>query len=463
VRVLWTNGIPQNVRQPVARQTVCSRQKLLKGSCPYLYVWNGKRYEFLTDCLWAAPIGLQLADGILAPSRHEEFLKIPGDMLVPVDGEYRLQITEELWEAGYFDSVKLFAIDHPAEVDVYSNEKVGPAAIATPKVHAVRKPRLPVAARDQTGRDVLPLIAKRDDVYLQSYDSRFTQGLTPEHFLELNLGKPGNPKRITLFLAGWVFPSDTSINVWLSHHPYLPAPQPPSVWVPDRNGEWKQTIASMGFPGGKTKTIAVDLSKAFLTDDYRLRIKTTMELRWDAAFFTVDEGPSPYPMKEVPLKAARLFYRGFSRRIDRPHRAPETYDFHTVDKTPHWPPMDGRFTRYGDVTPLVRGDDDILVVMGAGDTLTLRFAVPEKPLPAGWKRDFFIRNVGWDKDADLNTVLGQTTGPLPFRGMTGYPFPPGDSPPNSRDYQRYLRRYQTRKLPARRFWRSIQDFPARTP
>jgi len=507
IRVLWTNGIPQNELQPAARQSICSLQKLLTGSCPYIYTWTGSKFEFFTDCLWAAPIGLQFADGVLAPSREWEYLRIPGERLVPIDGEYRVQITEELWEAAYFDSVKLIAIDHPADVAVYSNEKVGPAAIAEFKIHTVRHPRSPVAVRDQTGRDVLPLLAREDGKYLQAYRSRIAQGLTPEHYLELDLGlKVGKSKveeskvesrrsknqrktdnadlrpstfrpsdlktrrpRITLFLTGWVFPSSTSINVWLSHHPEMKAPQPPSVWVPDKDGRWKNVIPYMGFPGGKTKTIAVDLTNAFLTDDYRVRIKTTMELRWDHVFFTVDEAPAEVRTTDIPVHHAELFYRGFSKRIYGSPQAPESYDHTQTDAAPLWPPMDGRFTRYGDVTVLLRADDDRLVVMGSGDAMTLRLKVPAKPLPAGWKRDFFLRNVGWDKDADPNTVLGSSSEPLPFRAMKSYPFglaerrPAGGvragasirGRPDSPAYREYLRNFQTRRQPAWRFWRGM--------
>lgn len=453
VRVLWTNGIPQNVLRPKSRLSICSQQNLQKGSCPYLYTWNGTQYEFMTDLLWASPIGLQFADGVLAPAREWEYLKIPGERLKPVNGEYRVQITEELWEAGYFDSVRLLAVDHPADVDIFTNEKVGPAAIAEHTIHTVRRPRVPVAARDQRGRNVLPWIAKRDGRYLRAYDYRFTQGLTPEHWLELDLGKLKDPKRIMLYLTGWVIPTDTSINVWLSHHPGLSAPRPPSLWVPDKNGEWKNVIPYTGFPGGKTKTIAIDLSKAFLTNDYRVQLRTSMELRWDAAFFTVDEEPAETRVQPMKLADARLFYRGYSKRIERRHNAPEMYDHTTVDTNPHWPPMEGRFTRYGDVTVLLRTDDDRLVVMGAGDAMTLRFRMPKNPPPPGWKRDFIIRNVGWDKDADLNTVLGQSSDPLPFRNMRGYPFEPDERRPDSREYREYLRTYQTRRQRAEHFWR----------
>ena len=94
VRVLWTNGIPQNILSPKPRLTFTEKQELLKGSCPYLYTWTGEKYEFFTDLLWAAAIGLQFGVGVIAPTRDWEYLLIPGDRLVPVDGQYRMQITK---------------------------------------------------------------------------------------------------------------------------------------------------------------------------------------------------------------------------------------------------------------------------------------------------------------------------------------------------------------------------------
>ncbi|GAB4160113.1 MAG: FG-GAP-like repeat-containing protein [Planctomycetaceae bacterium] len=463
IRALWTNGVPQNVLRPDRNHSICSEQKLLLGSCPYLYIWNGKSYEFFTDLLWAAPIGLQQADGVLVPTRDWEYLRIPGDKLRAIDGEYRMQVTEELWEAAYFDSMQLIAIDHPADVEIYSNEKVGPPSISAYKIHTVKQPRIPVAARDQRGRDVLPLIRKRDGRYLQAYDQRIVQGVTDEHFLELDFGGLEKPKRVTLFLTGWIFPTDPSINIAISQNPKLKHPEPPSLWVPDATGNWQNVMPFMGFPGGKTKTIAIDLSGKFLANDYRVRIKTTMELRWDAAFFTVDEEPVECRVTKIPVKKAELHYRGFSRRIERPQHAPENYDYNTVFRSPKWPPMQGRFTRYGDVTPLLKSDDDLLVVMGSGDEITVRFSVPDKPLPPGWKRDFFLRNVGWDKDANMNTVYGMSSEPYPFRAMKTYPYPADVQWPDSPRLRDYLQRYQTRTQNFPRFWKGIMRYSKKPP
>ena len=449
VRVLWTNGVPEHVIQPRHQQVIVLQQNL-KGSCPYLYTWDGEKFAFYTDCLWAAPIGLQPVEGSLLPPREWEYLKVDGDALKPRDGKYVLKLTEELWEIGYFDSVRLLAVDHPADVAIYSNEKVGPPSISEHKVHTVRSPQTPAAAVDQTGRNVLPKIEQQDDVWLQCWDRRLKQGLTEPHFLELDLGKLQNPQQITLFLTGWIRPTDTSLNVAITQRPDLEPTSPPAISVPDKDGNWINVRPYMGFPGGKTKTIAIDLSDVFPTDDYRVRISTTMEIYWDHVFFTVDESPVEVRTTELPLKTAALGYRGFSKRL--PHSGnglgPESYDYSTVSQRPHWPPMEGRLTGYGNVLNLLSATDQQQVTLGAGDELELTFSADAPPLPDGWKRDFILHNVGWDKDADLNTVFGQSVDPLPFADMVGYPDVSG-----AEKQKPFANQTRTQSRPA--FWREF--------
>lgn len=121
--------------------------------------------------------------------------------------------------------------------------------------------------------------------------------------------------------------------------------------------------------------------------------------------------------------------------------------------------MRGAFTRYGDVLELVTEADDRMVILGGGDEMTLRFKAPELELPTGWVRDFIMHNVGWDKDADLNTVYGQSVEPLPYREMTSYPYGPERQYPDTSAHHSYLENYQTRGQEAQRFWRRIKDYP----
>ena len=120
--------------------------------------------------------------------------------------------------------------------------------------------------------------------------------------------------------------------------------------------------------------------------------------------------------------------------------------------------MAGRFTRYGDVTELLLEDDDRQVIFGSGDELSVAFDVPEEDPPAGWTRDFLLHNVGWDKDNDLNVISSQAVEPLPFQGMSGYPYTADEQFPETPRHREYLRKYQTRTQPPAAFWRQVRGF-----
>jgi len=458
-RILWANGIPANLIDPKQNEFLCEQQTL-KGSCPYLYSWNGEKIEFVTDLLWGAPVGLQVAEGVLATPREWEYLKIPGRFIQARDSEYDLRITEELWEAAYFDEVKLYAVDHPEEIEIETNEKVGPPSVAEHRIFTARNRRLPVSARDAMGNDLLPQLSKTDDVYVATFHNKLRQGLAEEHYLELDFGELSRFEQLHLYLSGWLYPTDTSINVAASNDPRLSSPKPPSIQVPDDQGNWREVVPFSGFPGGKTKSVVYDLSKIFLTEDYRVRLVSNMEFYWDSVYFTVDEPGEKIEMAELPLKEAVLRYRGFSAVVPHPRNGPERYDYQSVSEAAKWPNLGGKLTRYADVTDLVREGDDRLVVMAGGDELKLRFGVLAKSPPPGWKRDFVLYNVGWDKDADLNTVAGSSVEPLPYRKMDTYPPISTDGSPEwdsskSEAYRNYLSTYQTRTQSPRSFWSHV--------
>ncbi|MFK7819942.1 MAG: FG-GAP-like repeat-containing protein [Planctomycetaceae bacterium] len=464
MRIIFTDGVPQNiVDQPLPEKslTVFAPQ-YLGGSCPYIYTWNGERFTFYSDCLWAAPLGLQQAEGVFAPAREWEYIRIDGNSLKSRDDQYVLKMTEELWEATYLDEVKLIAVDHPVGTEIYSNEKVGPPNVTEFKIHGVKEPKLPIAATDQNGRDLLPLLRDKDKQYVRAFDTRIKQGLTNQHFIELDLGDIENPDNVKLFLVGWVFPTDTNINIGIDQTGEAP-PKPPAIMVPDENGEWVEAVPFAGFPGGKTKTIAIDLSNAFKAKDYRVRVVTSMELYWDAAFFTDGEQSVDTRRSELPLRSAELQFRGFSKR--RFHGSvfstvgfgPEDYDYEDVSTRPTWLPMDGHFTRYGDVTELLTDRDDMQVVFGAGDEVTLRFDAASADVPDGYVRDFLLYNVGWDKDVKQNTVYGSTVEPLPYQGMKSYTA--ADTAfPDTQKHREFLRTWQTRRQNFRVFRNWVREF-----
>ena len=441
-RLIWPNGFPANVFQPKPNQTLWEVQTLL-GSCPYLYTWDGECYQFATDLLWSAPLGMPSPAGGMTPSREWEYLKLPGSLLKERDGAYSLQLTEELNEAAYFDKVQLIAVDHPSDVAVYSNEKVGPPSIAEKKIHTVRQPRTPLSATDQQGRDLLPALSQLDEVYTQHWDHKIKQGWTEKTTLELDLGKVPEKSIVKLFMTGWVYPTDPAISVSIQQDPASAGfgIQQPSLEVPDGQGGWKTASPYIGFPGGKTKTIAIDLSGQLAPHDGRVRIVTSMELCWDQVLFTVDEAPAKVIETPLELVSADLHFRGCSARVIHPQHGPERYDYSHVDPM-IYSSMGGTFTRYGDVKELLTAQDDRMVVLGCGDECTLRFTAPPAP-PAGWTRDFLIHNIGWDKDCNPQNSYAKTVEPLPYAGMKSYP--PAEPFPDDELHRSYLKTYQTRE------------------
>lgn len=450
MRAILPNGITQNVIKPPLDTRIVEEQTL-KGSCPFLYAWDGEQYAFVTDCLWAAPLGLQAALGKVIPDRPWEYIKVDGRFVQPKDGHYELRLTEELWELAYFDHVALIAVDHPQGSDIWTNEKVGPPEVVQPRTFAFLNARPVVSARDTSGADVSELLRDADEQYVQGFPQRIVQGLCPTHWIELELGQVTDGAPLFLLLTGWIFPTDTSLNIQIDQNPELPSVQPPSVWIPDGEGGWQESIAAMGFPGGKTKTIVVELTGKINPADPRVRIQTNAQIYWDAAQIVVD--PTSVETKTHPLVLtdATVGYRGFSALAPRTNTQPHRYDYSQVDTGPKWPPLEGHVTQMGDCRQLLDSWDNAMVVLGSGDEIRLRFRVPDEPVPAGWQRDFILHSVGWDKDADLNTLAGQSVGPLPFREMESYP-PPFTQAEMSRNVEALNARQLNRRQNFRAFW-----------
>ncbi|MEE9167119.1 MAG: hypothetical protein V3U24_06635, partial [Candidatus Neomarinimicrobiota bacterium] len=226
-------------------------------------------------------------------------------------------------------------------------------------------------------------------------------------------------------------------------------------------GNWKTIIQNLGFPKGKNKTLVVDLSDKLLRGgrDSRIRIKTNMQIYWDHVFYATALSGIMLRSVELEPVAADLHYRGFSEvSRDSPY-SPHIPDYQTATTAPKWRDLTGFYTRYGDVLPLLLDSDSKYVTMNAGDELTIEFdATQVSDPPPGWTRDFVFYNDGWLKDGDLNTAHGQTVEPLPFHGMSSYPYGPDEAYPKDREHEYYLETYNTREVTTEEFKRYIFNY-----
>jgi hypothetical protein len=328
---------------------------------------------------------------------------------------------------------------------VFVDERFVPPGPVKLRLFQIGARQYPISAVDERGNDVLPALRRTDDVYVSNFTPTRYQGVVQPHDLVLDLGDSAGAPDTFLFLRGWIYPTDASINVALAQQSAIKVSSP-SLEVRDANGQWRTAITNLGFPSGKDKTMAIDLAGKFPTRDHHVRIRTNMQIYWDEAFVARDAANGPAKTTTLAPMSAELHFRGFSRMYRKGGRyGPYWFDYADVSKESPWRPITGSFTRFGDVLPLLRGSDDMYVIMGPGDEATLQFdASSAKSLPRGWKRDFLLYTDGWIKDSDLNTAYGTTVGPLPFHAVRSYPYTAGERYPTDDAHTRYLGEYDTR-------------------
>ncbi|MGO8795969.1 MAG: FG-GAP-like repeat-containing protein [Candidatus Sulfotelmatobacter sp.] len=423
VRVVWPNGTVRAEFDVKADQDIVTEQRL-KASCPFLFAYNGKQMEFVKDAVpWGSAIGLRINTlGSAQIAATGEWYKIGRDQLVPHDGYYDIRVTAELWEVYYYDYLALMTVDHPAGTEIFVDERfvIPPAKLG---ITTVETPHEVARAIDDTGQDVTDLVKNLDGQAVASFGRGQFQGITRDHYLEVDLGDDA-PKTGPLYLIaqGSIHDTESSVNVaitqgsrWRAHGL--------SVEVPDGRGGWVTAQDNLGFPAGRKKTILFNLTNVFRPGTPRkVRLRTNLEIYWDAIHWA--KGAPDVPLKEVTLDPfyADLHYRGYSvmHMPTTAARAPEVPDYNQIEGTKqHWRDLIGYYTRYGDIRELLKTIDDRYVVVNSGDEMSLRFA-EQTPPPAGWVRDFVIKGDGWIKDGDYNSTFSKTVLPLPYHAKNEY-------------------------------------------
>ncbi len=445
-RIIWPNGTSQALFDLESDQMLLTRESL-KGSCPWVFAFDGEGMEFLTDFIWRSPLGLRInAVETAGIATTEDWIKIEGNELAQRDGEYDIRITAELWETHFFDLIKLRAIDHPDGTEIFINEAFvfPPDELA---VHVTGELRAVAGAWDDTGLDVTYLVKNNDGRYLDTFGRYTHLGRALDHYVELDLQDIPDGLPVWLVAAGWIWPTDSSINVAIGQGDH-PLPKGVRVDVQNDDGTWSTVHKDLGFPSGKSKTMLIDLSGIFDNRASRkVRLATNLEIYWDSFFWAEALGNTEVSAVEMRTTGADLRYRGFSKVMGLSRSLPETPLYDSLASTgPMWRDLVGFYTRFGDVRELLDAVDDRYVIMNAGDELALTFeALP--PPAEGWVRDFVLVGDGWVKDGDYNTAYSKTVTPLPEHGTSDYTAPLielADNPAyraNPEDWARYHTRY----------------------
>jgi hypothetical protein len=450
VRIVWPNGAVRAEFETKADQTILAEQRL-KGSCPFLFAYNGKEMKFVKDTVpWSSAIGLRINTlGTARVEATEEWYKIGGDELVARDGYYDLRITAELWETYYYDQLALMTVDHPVGTEIFVDERfvIPPAKLA---ITTVETPHKVAAAIDDSDNNVTEVVSALDGRYLDNFGRGRYQGVTRDHYVEIDLGDDA-PQNGPLWLIakGWMHPTDSSINVAISQGNEVHA-QALSMEVSDGNGGWRVARPNLGFPAGRKKICLFDLANVFRPNTpRRLRLRTNLEIFWDSIEWAKGLADTQSTTVRINPEVADLHYRGYSV-IDKPNASsPEVPEYNRMSSSKQiWRDLIGYYTRFGDVRGLLEKVDDRYVIMNAGDEMSLRFA-EQPPPPAGWVRDYVFMGDGWIKDGDYNSTFSKTVLPLPYHAKQEYTTPPGKLEDewvykqNPEDWQNYHTRYVT--------------------
>ena len=164
VRVLWPSGILQaeTATGDRAAATACTATLTITeldrkpSSCPYLYTWNGTRFEFVTDFLGGGEMGYWQGPGVRNTPDPDEYVRIDGDAAAAARRPLRAARHQRAGRSAVPRSRCSSSRSRiPADVEVYPERRAAIRRADRSGSIAARDARPPLRAIDEHGHDVL--------------------------------------------------------------------------------------------------------------------------------------------------------------------------------------------------------------------------------------------------------------------------------------------------------------------
>ncbi|MCA9241167.1 MAG: hypothetical protein KDA37_13245, partial [Planctomycetales bacterium] len=440
VQTVWGNGVVHNeldvaaTGKPVDIQII---EFIRTSSCPFLYARCDSDWRFETDVLGASPLNVAWQRGVPIPPDDDEVLKLSGILSEPSTARF----TSELREATYLDEVVLLDIAHDEGVEVFSTDHTGPKPVKGMGYVAGRN-RQPAQAAKCGDRDVTQELGAIDNQVVLAGQplSPPAVGHTQPGSITFRIPPSAAATPRLLALTGWFRFGSSSTNIASADRQDVLV-----VWprLEARVGdEWTLVDDAIGIPTGNTKTIVCRLPASLPADTTEFRLTTSLEVRWDAIALYEEVPNDDLVVTHRRPVGSEVSWHGFSRLSSTSPDRPQTPAIDNIRATPPWfSTIAGWCTRYGDATPLLMASDEKMVILNAGDGVTVTFEETRQPHGERSARTQLLYVRGWIKEWDPNAEPPQRVAPFP-----------GSDKPAAESEEDWQLQYNTRWVPSSGGW-----------
>jgi hypothetical protein len=455
----WSDGVTSQSRTfTLDKKTILvATYTLISGyaSCPSLYYWDGTEYVYVTEVAnagWLGYIDYITPDGevVFGGGNPWDHIKLDNSKLAikDVDGDsyFDIVLFQQWDEIFYLDAAYMVVVDHPIGTDVYATMPNYINQVFNGQIYTVDKNNIltPISATNEKGENVLANILELDGLFTpgeNGIESPAWNNITLNQ-LTLNLGDLSDAEQIKLVMDGMVDwgpaePYYTLIDLFKEaaaqgfiqvDTQIYPAPY---MEVKDVNGNWVRVSQDKQMPHPSdyvSRSFVVDLTGVFPEGitDYELRITNFFNVTFD--YIGIDVSAQENITIQTIKPTAVLDPTEFGQTLST---------------------SSGNFTRYGNVTSVLQEADDMYVIGRQGDKVSLKFFTDNlSELEEGMERDYFMFIACWFKDPPGNWgyEFDFTVDPLPYRAMSGFPYPNTESYPYDAAHLAYLQQYNTRVI-----------------
>jgi hypothetical protein len=148
--------------------------------CPFLFGWSGEEWRMESECFTGS---------VFRAAQRRDWARL--EYTAPQDGILRLRLKNLLHEIDSIDHLALLRVEHDASTEVFPTEDGRLLPV---------KAQLPLRARDDRNRDILPLLDGGDEqCWLALPQAEGTEG-SARRWMECEFQRPAGSDSVTLIL-----------------------------------------------------------------------------------------------------------------------------------------------------------------------------------------------------------------------------------------------------------------------